>query len=93
MKTTNDVLKAAEAHLTKKGWCQHSMKDRKGRCCLIGSINEVTKHLPGGHKLFDTAVVKVGQAIPYHTPIVAFNDTKGRKIADIVAVLRKARGE
>ena len=88
--TVNDALHKAIVLLDKKGWCQRAMKNRKGECCIVGAINEVTRHSLKGADIFDATLRRVAKALPYHTSIVGFNDTKGRKKEEVIAVLKKA---
>lgn len=94
------ILVRAEKRLFRFGWVQHSFK-RGEKCCAVGAIctaagvNDIeaaTRHLP---EPAQEVLSAVGRQVPGkaggRSAIIRFNDRKGTRRADIIALFRAAR--
>lgn len=80
------ILEKALAVLRRRGWCQHSFSNH-GRVCAIGAIAVVLHGSPGscGGPIRDLV-----EAVIDGDSLVTFNDTPGRKKADVEQLLLDA---
>lgn len=95
MNTIKEVLVSVEHLLETKGWCQNRLRNNSGAHCLIGAVVDTVRsgkfRTPSENALFYGTIAKLREALPYGASLASFNDTKGRKLEDVLGVVRKAR--
>lgn len=92
--TAKQVLKKALKHLETKGWCQGTFHNTKGEACLVGAIYAGAK-IPtalGGDTTDYNAVNKAVEKLGFNEQfeVIAWNDRKRRRFADVKARITKA---
>lgn len=93
--TKNDVLDEYVKVLRERGWCQGSVKDSAGKCCLVGARLAVSnifytywdyKEIEWAYTAICEATSKLlGHASNLST--IEWNDVPGRTVEEVIALI------
>lgn len=95
--TPSDILLKATRLLKTKGWCQGSMANEDGAYCAVGAMQQIAGYFGSGpisqqnSNSYHEARAKVDQLLAPGMTLTSWNDARGRKKADVIKLMEKAR--